>query len=475
MRTIHLDAVGGIAGDMFVAAMLDAFPDLRERVLADGAAVLPDEAWAAELVEGESGAVRALRFGLKPAASGTTAHVATPTPDPSPQGGSGTASAGSHTSTVVLETATTVSHSPLWGGVRGGSGDASIHSHTHKQGKHSHSHAESHAHSHDGDHHRPDAHSHHHTAGGSFRDMVARIEMANLSKGTAAHAVTILTILAKAEARIHLVPMDEVHFHEIADWDSLLDVVAAGSIAAALQDTQWTVSPLPRGGGLVHTAHGLLPVPAPATVAILEGFSWRDDGISGERVTPTGAAILKHLVKPGAARAEGRLVASGTGAGTRTLPGMPNILRVLAFETETAPSTATVTVISFDIDDMTGEEIGVAADRLRTEEGVLDLSIGQRQGKKGRPLSSFRLLARPEHAEAIAECCFDETSTIGLRLREERRLVLAREAVTVDGIGVKAVARPGGTTRKAESDALAGDSLAERRAAKLRAERDTDA
>ena len=123
-------------------------------------------------------------------------------------------------------------------------------------------------------------------------------------------------------------PVDEVHFHEIGDWDSLMDVMAAGSIAAALEGARWSVSALPRGGGLVRTRHGLLPVPAPATARLLDGFTWRDDGIGGERVTPTGAAILRHLVGAAAARGVvGRLQGTGTGAGTRELPGQPNILR----------------------------------------------------------------------------------------------------------------------------------------------------
>jgi hypothetical protein len=428
MRAIHLDAVGGIAGDMFVAAMLDAFPDLRERVLADAAAVLPDEAGTAELVEGESGAVRALRFGLSTKKERAERRKAERT--------------------------------------------AENHAHHHAHAEaHSHAHAEAHG----GHHHHDDGHHdhphHHHTAGdGSFRDMVARIEAARLSPGTAAEAVAILTIIARAEAKIHRVPLDDVHFHEIADWDSLLDVVAAGSIAAALKGARWTVSPLPRGGGLVHTAHGLLPVPAPATAEILQGFAWRDDGVSGERVTPTGAAIVRHLVQPANSMAEGRLIASGTGAGTRSLPGMPNIVRVLAFEPVGAAAADTVAVIAFEVDDMTGEEIGTATDRLRGVTGVLDVSLTQRWGKKGRPMQSFAVLARPEAADVVAERCFAETSTIGLRLHEERRIVLGRTASEVGGIGIKTVERPGGRTAKAESDHLTGDSLAARRTAKQRAE-----
>src|SRR5690606_38159921 len=121
-----------------------------------------------------------------------------------------------------------------------------------------------HGHAHHEDHLHGD---HHHHGAGSFRDMVDHIRAATLSEGTAVQAIAILTSIAQAEARIHTVPVERVHFHEIADWDSLMDVVAAGSIAAALPGAVWSVSELPRGAGLVRTQHGLLPVPAPATVA----------------------------------------------------------------------------------------------------------------------------------------------------------------------------------------------------------------
>jgi uncharacterized protein (TIGR00299 family) protein len=407
MLDIHLDAVGGIAGDMFVAALLDAFPDLRERVLADARAVLP-AGYEARLVETHNGALRGLGFGL----AGEIHH---------------------------------------------------------------HHHADDHHHGHDHDDHH---HHHDHDRGtGSFLDMVARIRAADLSAGTADRAVAILTLIAEVEAAIHQVPVEAVHFHEIADWDSLLDVVAAGSIAAALPAARWTVSPLPRGGGLVKTQHGLLPVPAPATAALLTGFAWRDDGVGGERVTPTGAAILRHLVGPGGGGValSGRLVSTGTGAGTRTLPGIPNVLRALVFDP--APAAAMpeqVTVICFEIDDMTGEEIAVAADRLRAVDGVLDLTIGQVQGKKGRPMSAFRLLARPDRADAVIERCFLETSTIGLRLADERRAVLPRRLSQVGAVGIKIVERAGTASAKAESDDLAADSLDARRRLKRLAEEDPE-
>lgn len=400
--SIHLDAVGGVAGDMFAAALLDAFPHLRERVLADAQAVLP-EGYAPRLEEARSGAVRALGFGLA-------------------------------------------------GGAQ------------HRHGHHHHGHH----------HHEHQPHTH---GSGSFPDMVARIRSASLSNGAAHHAVAILALIAEVEAAIHQVPVDEVHFHEIADWDSLLDVVAAGSIAAALEGARWTVSPLPRGGGLVQTQHGLLPVPTPATAALLVGFDWRDDGVPGERVTPTGAAILRHLAGPegcGAA-ASGRLVAVGTGAGTRALPGIPNVLRALAFdEAQASAAREKVAVLAFEVDDMTGEEVAVAADRLRAAGGVLDVTVGQVTGKKGRAMQAFRLLARPDAVEAAVERCFLETSTIGLRIAELERAVLPRQLSTATAEGaavqVKTVERGGAPSAKAESDHLQGDSLEARRRLKRLAE-----
>jgi uncharacterized protein (TIGR00299 family) protein len=380
--SIHLDAVGGVAGDMFAAALVDALPDLRGRVLGDAAAVLPPGIGLPVFEPGMSGGLHCQRFRLQ-------------------------------------ETT--------------------------------------------------DAHHHHHHAG--FRDMAARIEAANLSPGTAPHAIAILRLLAEAEAAIHHVPVDDVHFHEIGDWDSLMDVTAAGSIAAALEGAQWTIGTLPRGDGLVRTAHGLLPVPAPATARLLHGFIWRDDGIGGERVTPTGAAILRHLVHTPDATAAGRLQTTGTGAGTRELPGQPNILRATLYTEAATPGTEDILILAFEIDDMTGEELAIAADRLRATPGVRDLTLIPALGKKNRPVHSVQLLVEPPHREAVAEACFTETSTIGLRWQEARRAVLPRTLSDGDPVRVKTVTRPGGPSHKAESDDLARIAgLDARRAAKRAAE-----
>jgi uncharacterized protein (DUF111 family) len=218
----------------------------------------------------------------------------------------------------------------------------------------------------------------------------------------------------------------------------------------------------------------MLPVPAPATAAILIGFAWRDDGVSGERVTPTGAAILRHVGAAARATAGRVLAASGTGAGTRELADLPNILRALIFEDGAGENPRDrVAVLGFDIDDMTGEELAEAAERIRACPGVLDVSMAAALGKKGRPLTWFRVLAREEALQAVQRACLQQTSTLGLRWRIEERAVLARTERDSDGVRVKAATRPDGSiTVKAESDDLRNaPDLAGRRRRQRDAER----
>jgi uncharacterized protein (TIGR00299 family) protein len=387
---IHLDTVGGIAGDMFIAAMLDAVPDLVPRVMTDLSAVLPDDVGQPKLCSGEISGMAVNRFRL-------------------------------------IE------------------GETKQH------------------------HHRE-----HDQANGTYVSFRERIAGSVLAEGSAQHAINILHRIAEAEAMIHNVPFDEVHFHELADWDALMDVVAAGSIIAALEGASWSVSALPLGGGLVQTAHGKLPVPAPATARILIGYDWRDDGVAGERVTPTGAAIVAHVTggKGNGAAAGGKLTAIGNGAGTRVLDGLPNILRATLFETS-IPGAEALTLISFEIDDMTGEEIATATDHLRETAGVRDVLLLAAQGKKGRPVTRVEIQAEPAMADAVARAVFLETSTLGLRRVQVHRDVLERQAeIGANGLRRKRASRPGGVgTVKVEHDDLLGlDGLATRRKAAREAE-----
>lgn len=427
---IHLDAIGGIAGDMFVAAMLDALPHLEPSVFADIAAVLPPACGTPELTCGKSNDIAARRFSLRLPEDGKSGQE-----------------------------------------IRGSD------------------HAHPHSHSHGHDHHpheksqvteeRVSHRSENHTRIETFRGLVGRIRAVSLSQGTADVALKILTRLAEAESGVHQMPLDEVHFHELADWDSLMDITGAASIIAAVgPDITWSVSELPRGNGQVQTAHGLLPVPAPAATELLRGFRWRDDKVGGERVTPTGAAILSYLIPtPSVYVGSGVLIYSGTGAGTRKLPGIPNILRVLAFDQSVrGQSEDSIIVLEFDIDDMSGEEIAVAAEHIRADQGTLDLTLGNRSGKKGRTVTDFRVMAREEAFERVRDLCLFETSTIGLRYRREARVCLPRTAETIIAgdrqLNRKRTVQPDGTILlKVESDDLANAAgLVSRRRQKFQGE-----
>ena len=225
----------------------------------------------------------------------------------------------------------------------------------------------------------------------------------------------------------------------------------------ALRDAEWSVSALPLGSGRVKTAHGILPVPAPATVQLLHGFDTFDDGIPGERITPTGAAILKHLAPSRTGPSRGaHLTVDGTGFGTRELPGVPNILRVLMFDNtqdEGAETGADVAVIEFEIDDQTPEDLAVGLDKLRSRDDVLDVLQTPVFGKKGRMAISVRVLCRPVAVDDVTEACFDETTTIGLRWHLAHRIELTREQVKTGSFSVKVIDRPGGSvSAKAEME-----------------------
>jgi pyridinium-3,5-bisthiocarboxylic acid mononucleotide nickel chelatase len=295
---------------------------------------------------------------------------------------------------------------------------------------------------------------------GAYPEFRQRLAAAPLSPSLRDHVLAILAMLAEAEAAVHRVPIESVHFHELADWDTQADLVGAAAIIDLLQGARWHCRPLPLGSGTVRAAHGLLPVPAPATAHLLAGFPFRaDDGVPGERVTPTGAAILRYLAPHFASDgAPGKLVATGTGAGTRQLPGIPNILRVLGFAAAEAAGD-TVLVVEFDIDDQSPEELAAGLDRLRLVSGVRDVAIFSGIGKKGRWLQAVRVMADPAQRDAVVAAVFEETSTLGLRLRREERAVLARQTVVVEDesgpVRVKVAERQGRRTAKAEADDIA--------------------
>jgi len=266
------------------------------------------------------------------------------------------------------------------------------------------------------------------------------------------------------------VPVDAVEFHEVGDWDSIIDIVGAAYLLERVGARSASCAPLPLGGGTVRSAHGELPVPAPATLQLLQGFAWHDDGIAGERVTPTGAAILAAV--PRAPNVNARLSASGVGFGTRDLGSRPNCLRVLCFEsahsTFVDSATEQLVEVAFEVDDQSPEDLAAALDRLRAVDGVLDVNAIAQTGKAGRVAQGVRLLVRPEVLNGAIDRCLRETATIGLRWHAVERLALSRRQVVVEVEGrrfeVKVVDRPGGPTAKVESRSLADVADAAERA-----------
>ena len=308
---------------------------------------------------------------------------------------------------------------------------------------------------------RPTAHpSHGHV---DWRMIRSELEDSDLTPAIKRHAIGIYALLARAEARVHGCAVEQVSFHEVGAWDSTADIVAAAHLIEANPAANWTVGPVPLGSGRIQTAHGVLPVPAPATSLLLEGFATVDDGVAGERVTPTGAAILRYLVRDNARiEAPRRLTGSGFGFGSRRLEGVSNCVRILRFEPAAGiqPRTDEVAIIEFEVDDQSAEDLALALDRLRAAKGVYDVLQTPAFGKKGRLLASIRVLTDPAVIDEAATLCFEETTTIGLRHRLERRKVLSRESTVVNigerAVRVKIARRPTGPSAKAEADDLAG-------------------
>ncbi len=266
-----------------------------------------------------------------------------------------------------------------------------------------------------------------------FPDLAALL--APLGRGLAetvrARAARILTRLAEAEARVHRVPPAAVHFHEVGALDTLVDVVGAVAALDALGVEEVRVSPLPLGGGTVRTAHGALPVPAPATTELLRGFPVYDNGVAAELVTPTGAAILTTLARPGGPPPM-TLGAQGWGAGTRELP-VPNLLRVILGEREgpEASETETLAAVETTIDDMSPQLYEPLMDRL-FQAGAVDVYLAPVVMKRSRPGIVLTAFAAPDRIAELATVLFRETTTIGVRWQRFERARLPRELVRLD-------------------------------------------
>lgn len=281
-------------------------------------------------------------------------------------------------------------------------------------------------------------HHHHHT---SLAEVRGRIDTLALPASVKDDARAVYDLIAAAESKAHGVPVDNIHFHEVGSLDALADVASVCALLAELAPDRVLASVPNAGGGTVRCAHGVLPVPAPATANLLEGLPWRgDDPATGELLTPTGAALLRRFVAGWGPMPPMRVLRAGVGLGHREIPGRANAVR--AFLGEELPASeggpnGRVAELLCNLDDMAGEDLALACDRLRALPGALDVSLSPLQMKKGRPGHLLRLIAAPDAADALAAAILRETTTIGVRRVDCSRYEMAREIREEGGVRVK--------------------------------------
>jgi uncharacterized protein (TIGR00299 family) protein len=257
------------------------------------------------------------------------------------------------------------------------------------------------------------------------------IDAAPLSARAKSNASKVFTRLAEAEAQVHGVSVEKVHFHEVGAADSIADIVGACIALDLLGIEEVHVSAINVGSGTVQTEHGVLPVPAPATGALLAGRPIYARGPELELTTPTGAAIASALGSGFGVLPPMRISSVGYGAGDRDFPQHANVLRVLIGEKTAAPEAVLVSVLEANIDDSSPQVLGYALERLM-EAGALDVSLSPLQMKKNRPGMLLRVIAKPEDKEELARIVFAETSTLGLRIYCAERRVEQRSVVEVE-------------------------------------------
>ena len=398
LKTLYFDCFSGASGDMIVGSLIDAGVPLDDLRRALGSlAIAPDAVWTDRVTRAGIGATKFCVRGEDP-----------------PGGGHGRPHG----------------HGPDHGGE----------GHVHSHGGHDHGHA-----------HRHDspgtivaqAEPHTHRTLAEIRTLIDRSALSAEGKD---RAKQLFERLGRAEAAIHGTALDQVHLHEVGALDSIIDIVAAVYAIEWLGVERIVASPLNVGGGMVRTAHGVYPVPAPATLHLLEGAPVYSGHQQVELVTPTGALLITAYASEYGAVPSMRIRQTGYGAGARDFVDTPNVLRVVIGDADVTAGVHSVAVMEAEIDDMNPQIFGVLMERLLAE-GALDVFYTPIQMKKSRPGTLLTIVAPVPARERLTSTVFRETTTIGVRYREMQRECLDRETVAVEtplGVVRFKVARRGG-------------------------------
>ena len=381
MRTLYLDCSMGAAGDMLTAALLELLPEPDKFVEKLNGLGIPDVQFVKEA---------AVKCGIT----------------------------GTHISVKV----------------HGEEESEEMHHHHHDH-EHEHEHEHEHHHDHDHDHH----HHHHHS---SLHDIEHIISHLRLPKKTEGDVLAVYKLIAEAESHAHGVPVSEIHFHEVGTMDAVADITAVCLLMNELAPQKVVVSPVHVGSGQVHCAHGILPVPAPATAHILRDVPIYGGKIKGELCTPTGAALLKHFADEFGEMPIMKTQAVGYGMGKKDFEAA-NCVRAMLGESENScRKNDTVSELSCNVDDMTAEAIGFALERL-FEGGALEAYTVPIGMKKSRPGTLISVMCREQDREKMLELMFKHTTTIGVRETVSKRYVMDRSVTVLD--------TPYGEVRKKQS------------------------
>lgn len=381
-RILYLDTFSGISGDMFLGALVDAGLDVEQ--LKTGLSTLPLNGYRIETKKVFRGAFQATRLHV---------HLQTePDSHKAPQ-----KPAGKQTN------------------------PPQTHEHTHShEASHSHDHGHSHSHAH---------HSSSEVQRG-FREIVDLIEASGLSQSVQARAIDVFRLLGEAESRAHGVPIEKIHFHEVGAVDSIVDIVG-GCLALDLLgiDEVWS-SKITLGSGFARGAHGTFPLPAPATLEILEGVPIQQRDCSFELTTPTGAALARGFARGFGTMPPMTIETIGYGAGNDRPGEIPNLLRVVLGRGEPDAEKDRVILLETNVDDMSPQWLGHLMDKL-LDAGALDVSITPIFMKKSRPAHKLSVIISPGTERPIEDLLFRETTTFGIRKQEIERLILSRRWVEV--------------------------------------------